>query len=257
MIFIILTNLGIYTKIKIIFMKNQFDFTFKNLEEQFLIAKNLGYYFTTCAEYVQLKTKLPELTLVNRIDIDFSIKKADQLLQILNRLSIKASFFVRLHAPEYNPFSFENYRILKSIRDSGHEIGYHSEIIDQAAIWNEDAVACLEKDLEIMNRMLDIKVKGVASHGGSTGLNNLDFWKDKKANQFSLLYEAYDKSETFNLFNESFYISDSEWTRWKCYQNGKLVENDSRSFGEHVKDKHPIIYLLTHPDTYYNNHFYE
>ena len=31
----------------------------------------------------------------------------------------------------------KNYRILKSIRDSGHEIGYHSEIVDQAAIWDE------------------------------------------------------------------------------------------------------------------------
>ena len=39
--------------------------------------------------------------------------------------------------------------------------------------------------------------------------------------------------------------------------HGKLLENDSRSPAEHIKDNHKLIYLLIHPDTYYNNHFYE
>ena len=26
---------------------------------------------------------------------------------------------------------------------------------------------------------------------------------------------------------------------------------------EHVEDKHPLIYLLIHSDTYYSKHFYE
>lgn len=211
----------------------------------------------TCLEYSEKKDNLPPLTIVNRVDIDFSVKKADRLREIYDRLGIKATFFVRLHAPEYNPFSFENYRILKTIRDSGHEIGYHSEIIDQSVIWNEDATECLLRDIDVINRMLGIKIKGVASHGGPTGLNNLDFWKNKKPSDFNLLYEAYEDSPKFNLFNNSFYISDSEWTRWKCYNNGLLCKDDRRSFAEHLKDKHEIIYLLIHPDTYYDKHIYE
>lgn len=105
--------------------------------------------------------------------------------------------------------------------------------------------------------MLQIKIKGVASHGGATGLNNLDFWKDRNARDFGLLYEAYDKTADFNLFGESFYISDSEWTRWKCYNRGKLVEGDRRSLMEHALDGHDLIYLLTHPETYFERHFYE
>ena len=238
-------------------MINDFHFTFSNLETQYRAALDKGYQFITCIEYAERKIALADQTIVNRVDIDLSVKKADRLRDIFDRLGIKASFFVRLHAPEYNPFSFENYRILKSIRDSGHEIGYHSEIIDQAAIWNEKAEDCLIRDLDTLNRMLGINVTGVASHGGMTGLNNLDFWKDNCPTDFGIVYEAYDKTEKFNLFEQAFYISDSEWTQWKCYNKGKLIEGDRRSFGEHLMDRHQLIYLLIHSDTYFDNHFYE
>ena len=238
-------------------MKTQFHFTFANLEAQYQAALDAGYEFLTCLEYAERKHALSALTVVNRVDIDLSVKKADRLREIFDRLGIKASFFVRLHAPEYNPFSFENYRILKGIRDSGHEIGYHSEIVDQAAIWNEDASDCLRRDLDVLKRFLDIEVRGVASHGGMTGLNNLDFWKNNLPPQFSLVYEAYEDSERFDLFNKALYISDSEWTRWKCYNHGQLVTGDHRDFSEHIKEKHALIYLLIHPDTYYQKHIYE
>jgi len=238
-------------------MTSDFHFTFANIEAQYRAALNMGYQFITCLEYAERKENLPELTIVNRVDIDFSVRKADRLREIFDRLGIKASFFVRLHASEYNPFSFENYLILKSIRDNGHEIGYHSEIVDQAAIWNEDASNCLRRDINVLNQMLDLQVKGVASHGGMTGLNNLDFWQHNAASEFDLKYEAYEKTDSFNLFNSSVYISDSEWTRWKCYINGELSHNDNRTFGEHLLDKHSLIYLLIHSDTYFDRHFYE
>lgn len=238
-------------------MKTKFEFTFENIKKQYQLALDGGYEFLTCEEYVLRKNNLGQATLVNRVDIDFSCKKAEQLLNIFTELGVKATFFVRLHAPEYNPFSFENYRILKAIRDKGHEIGYHSEIVDQEAIWNETAEHCLTRDLSVLNSMLGIEVKGVASHGGTTGLNNLDFWMTRDASEFDLLYEAYDESPAFNLFNESFYLSDSEWTQWKCYQKGKLVDGDRRSLSEHLMDKHPLIYLLIHSDTYFDRHFYE
>lgn len=238
-------------------MKIDFHFTFSNIEAQYRTALDAGYQFITCLEYAERKANLADLTIVNRVDIDLSVKKADRLREIFDRLGIKASFFVRLHATEYNPFSFENYRILKAIRDSGHEIGYHSEIVDQAAIWGEDAADCLRRDIEVLNRMLDIQIKGIASHGGMTGLNNLDFWKDRLATEFGVRYEAYDKSEAFNLFDMAFYISDSEWTRWKCYDRGKICIDDRRPLSEHILDQHALIYLLIHPDTYFDRHIYD
>jgi hypothetical protein len=236
---------------------NKFEFTFQSIQDQYDFAIKNEYSVITCAEYASKywsKRKNPKTKiLINRIDIDYSVKKAEKLGQIFNQLGIKGSFFIRLHAPEYNPFSFENYRIIKHLIESGHEIGYHSEVIDQSAIWGEDAEKCLIRDVDTLNRMFNIEIKGVASHGGMTGLNNLDFWKDKKTSDFGLLYEAYD------WFDKTFYISDSEWTQWKCYDHGKLLEDDRRTFEQHIVEggHKVVIYLLIHSDTYFKYHFYE
>lgn len=233
-------------------------FTFDYIEQEYLKVKEVGYNFLTCFEYVAWKkNKNFNKIVVNRVDIDFSVKKTKSLIEIFNKLQIKATFFLRLHAPEYNPFSFENYKIIKFLLESGHELGYHSEIIDQSVIWKENAVDCLKKDIDVINNMFGVEIKGIASHGGMTGLNNLDFWKERKPSEFGLVYEAYDKEPEFNLFQESFYVSDSEWTRWKCYDKGNLVEGDRRSLSEHALDNHPIMHFLIHPDTYYLEHFYE
>jgi hypothetical protein len=237
-------------------MSHSFEFTFNNLEKYYKIALDAGYKIITCEDYA-LNNKRECPTIVNRVDVDLSVKKTERLIDLFNKLGIKASFFIRLHANEYNPFSFENYRILKRIVNEGHEIGYHSEIIDQSVIWDEDPGECLIKDIKILETMFNTTIKGVASHGGLTGLNNLDFWNNHKPNDYELLYEAYD-DKYLKLFKNSFYISDSEWTQWKCYDKGVLISGDNRSFGEHVlQSDHKLIYLLIHPDTYFDRHIYE
>jgi hypothetical protein len=154
-------------------MKQKLSFTFNFIKSEYENIQKLGYRFVTCTEYVEIKKKKFSNVLVNRVDIDFSVKKTAILLDIFKSLRIRATFFIRLHAQEYNPFSFENYRILRRIVDEGHELGYHSEVVDQGAIWNEDETECLMRDLEILERMFNIKVCGVASHGGLTGLNKV------------------------------------------------------------------------------------
>jgi hypothetical protein len=235
------------------------DFTYEYLESELKAIKQHHYECISCIDYVNKKAanQLAAKTVVLRVDVDFSVKKAERLLDIFNRLNVKSTFFIRLHAPEYNPFSFENYRIIRKIIETGHEIGYHSEVVDLSHIWNEDPSICLTRDIRTINAMFDIQIKGVASHGGMTGLNNLDYWKDRKPADLGLVYEGYDKEPSYNIFQEAFYISDSEWIRWKCYDKGVRQEGDNRSPSEHLTHKHNLIHLLIHPDTYYNKHFYE
>ncbi|MGX7927487.1 hypothetical protein ACWPMX_13045 [Tsuneonella sp. HG094] len=234
-------------------------FTFAYIERQYRAALDAGYTVVNCRDYVALRAsgQVPERTLVNRIDIDVSVKKAERLGEIYRRLAIPATFFVRLHAREYNPFDFDNYRILKGLAADGHELGYHSEIEDQAAIWGEDAEQCLRRDLSVMETMFGHSVVGIASHGGMTGINNLDFWRDREAGEFGALYEAYEENGGFDLFNRSLYVTDSEWTRWKAYRDGKRIDGDQRSLAEHLEDAPPLVYLLIHPETYFDRHVYE
>jgi hypothetical protein len=233
-------------------MSQQFQFTFEKLKKQYKEAINQDYEFIRCVDFIENRERnTDKKVIINRIDIDFSVKKAETLGIIFKELGICGSFFIRLHAPEYNPFSFENYRIIKTLIENGNEIGYHSEIVDQAAIWDESLEFNLIRDIDITNKMFNINIQGIASHGGMTGLNNLDFWKHHKTSDFGLKYEAYD------WFKDCFYLSDSEWTNWKCYKNGKHMTGDLRNLEEHIKDKHKLIYLLIHSDTYFYKHFYE
>lgn len=231
-------------------------FTFKYLEEQLDGALECGYEFLTCVDFVNRKNTLGPKTVVMRVDIDESVPKVARILDIFRSRNIKATFFLRLHA-DYNPFSFSNYSVIRRLIEEGHELGYHSEIIDQSVIWEIPPTQCLRTDLEIMGTMFDVTVQGVASHGGRTGLNNLDFWKTRKPNDFGLSYEAYDEESAFGLFKNSLYISDSEWTQWKSYNNGRLQENDRRSLIEHLEHEPPRVYLLIHPETYFDLHPYE
>lgn len=240
--------------------KRPFVFTFKTIESEFRKILDLGYRVITCADYVAEKREAKPgdaRLLVNRVDIDMSVKKAERLAAMFNGLGVQATFFLRLHATEYNPFSFENYRIVRSIIEGGHELGYHSEVVDEAAIWQEDAEGVLRRDIHVMNEIFGVSVRGVASHGGFTGHNNLDFWRTRRPADFGLLYEAYDREPSFNLFHESLYVSDSNWTYWKSYENGELIEGDRRSPADHAKEGRPLIYSLIHSDTYYDRHFYE
>lgn len=234
-------------------------FTFAYLEDQFRRIIAAGYEVLTCEAYVARKAAgtLAPLTLVNRIDVDFSVKRAERLGAIFAKLGILGSFFVRLHAKEYNPFDFDNFRILRGLVAAGHELGYHSEIVDQAEIWGDDAADCLIRDLTVMEAMFGAPVRAVASHGGTTGYNNLDFWKGRAAADYGLTYEAYEDEGAFALFNRSLYVTDSEWTRWKCYRDGVRVEGDHRSPAEHAVDRPPLVYLLIHSDTYFDRHIYE
>lgn len=225
---------------------------FFDLRNQLIKAIDFGYEFVTCCQYMEMKNNGRQLDkiIINRVDIDIACAKAGILCELFNDLNIKGTFFVRLHAKEYNPFDFDNYLVLKNIHETGHEIGYHSEIVDQSKFWGESATFNLLRDIKVLETILNIKIKGIASHSGGTGYNNLDFWKYNTPRYFDLMYEAYEPI----LFNETFYISDSSRAistgKYKCYDCGKLIVGDKRSLGEHIEDNHPIIYTLIHPAHY-------
>jgi peptidoglycan/xylan/chitin deacetylase (PgdA/CDA1 family) len=235
-----------------------FRFTWAALETQLRGLVSRGYQTMRMRDYLDYKASgAKHPVVVVRVDIDFSLQKTRRLAELLDSLGIRATFFVRLHAPEYNPFSFEGYRVLRAVRDAGHELGYHSEVVDQAAIWDEDPAVSLRRDLDVMKKMLDVDVVGVASHGSNSGLNNLDFWRGRDPAEFGLRYEAYDTQPRFNLFHESVFVSDSNWTYWKCYRNGVLDPEDRRTPVEHADEGPQVLTLLVHPDTYFDRHFYE
>lgn len=210
----------------------------------------LGYKFLRMREFQMPEVRDLPLTVFLRIDVDFSLSKTHEILDLLRRHDVAATFFLRTRAVEYNLLSSEGLDLVDRIKAHRHEIGLHTELEEISLHREKDAADFLQEDLTVLRDFLGISVIGSSAHGSGSTTNNLDFWRARKGEPFGLLYEAYECSDNFNLFNSSVYISDSNWTYWKSFSAGKLVVDDHRGPCEHLTSKPERINLLIHPDTY-------
>jgi len=230
--------------------------TYDNLKAIYLNTLAHGYKIVTCRDYFINHLHYDDQgqkILINRIDIDLSLEKADKIIRLLNGfpMTIPASFFIRLHAREYNPFSFENFLILQKMARLPHEIGLHCEPMDCSKIWSQDEEVCFMRDIDLFRVMMGKRPLGIASHGsGLTGMNNLDFWKKYIPKRFGLLYEAYDPILFDNLYCSIGFVG------WKTYQQGKLLES-GKCVCDYIDKDVPVIYLTLHPIMFYERHCYE
>lgn len=230
------------------------DFTFSNYEKIFQTAVDNKYNIITVKEFFNDEYNKNEKILVNRIDVDVKIDRLKTIYKIFKKLNIKASIYVRLHAPEYNLLSIGNIKIIQDLLSIGCEIGLHTELQDLEGYCNLNKTEVLKEEIKLFETIFAMKMYGTASHGDMTPYNNLHFWDTHSADEFGLLYEAYDKK----LWNNCRYVSDSEWTQWKAYENGNLRENDRRTPIEHIQEDNPqVFHLLTHPESWYEGYIYE
>ncbi len=169
-------------------------------------ALKLDYKISAFKDYPKIN-KFRKIILL-RHDIDFNIERALEVAKIDNNLGIKATYFVRLHAKDYNPFEFKAYTILREILKMGHEIGLHSEALDVSHITKENPVEIFKREKEILESILNIKIASAAQHGDFTGISrnyaNYFFGKYKKED-VRILYQPFED----RFFKAMKYISDS------------------------------------------------
>jgi hypothetical protein len=235
-----------------------FNFSYERLSAQLQLAQAQGYRFQTLLEwYRNVESKnINQKVFCLRVDIDFFPEKLIPIISILTDLEIKATFFVRLHSTSYNPVSFANLNLISYLKEMGHEIGLHHESVDFATMVGGNPASALRYELRIFEAIFGIAPAGVAGHGGLTGLNNQDVFKETPVNQFDIVYEGYDAQDG-GIFSNSRYVSDSLWTKWKAYDCGKLMEGDHRTLEDHILENPRLLYVLIHPDTFYNEYPYE
>ena len=230
------------------------EFTYSYYKKIFQKALDNGYHTITLKEFFCEEYNKSHHILVNRIDVDLKIDRLNYIYDIFEALGVKASIYLRLHSPAYNLLSFGNIAIIKKLISIGCEIGLHTELEDAAGYCLIERKELLRQEIKLFEAVFGVKIFGTASHGDMTHFNNLDFWKTHTAEEFQLLYEAYDEK----LWNHCRYVSDSEWTRWKSYENGILIKNDKRTPIEHMDDDKPkVLQLLTHPESWYKAYIHE
>jgi peptidoglycan/xylan/chitin deacetylase (PgdA/CDA1 family) len=190
-----------------------------------------------------------------RVDVDLDPSRVYPILDVLEKLDIKATFFFRVFSPNYSPCSIACLELYKTLTSSGHEIGLHQESMVAADILGLDPLDAFKIQKVLLETMSGQEIRGAASHGSFYPLNNQDFFALYSCEELGLQYQAYELMEK-KLFLESRYVSDSEWTNWKAYQRGKLLLDDRRRPEIHARET-SLLYVLIHPETFSNRHSFE
>ena len=116
------------------------DFTVKKYTEllQALIKKN--YNFQTFDEFLRTpKNK----TIVLRHDVDLMPENSLKFAEIQHQNGVKGVYYFRAVKESWDE------RIIKKIRDMGHEIGYHYENLTICKGNYEDAITKMKQEISV------------------------------------------------------------------------------------------------------------
>jgi len=101
-------------------------------------ARDEGYLICPIKDY-QLNEKHRKKIILLRHDVDFSLEFAYELANIEYDLGVCSTYHIYLHSPTYNALSPKSIKMIKEIKDMGHEIGLHAEgDTFDSSIQNED-----------------------------------------------------------------------------------------------------------------------
>jgi hypothetical protein len=166
-------------------------------------ALDSGYRVASLAAYYADR-RTPALII--RHDVDVSLETAAQMARIEHDLGVRTSYFIRVHAAGYNPFSRASYAALLWLRDSGFDLGLHHEVgvfpLVTAAGGRPAVQEHLRRELVSLETILDRPMRSVAMHlpkHGTAPLTQADL------EACGVLYEA--GAEVFN--EGASFVSDS------------------------------------------------
>jgi hypothetical protein len=97
--------------------------SFNLFQYENLMAEIKAYGWEFDSFHLALQGQRQSLAL--RHDIDAELYLLDSFLNIERKMEVKATYFVMLDSPFYNPSSPEGRRIINTIIDDGHSFGLH------------------------------------------------------------------------------------------------------------------------------------
>lgn len=189
------------------------DFTlakYKDLCESILES---NYTTLTFSRYLSSKN-LPDKVVILRHDVDRKPEHALKMAQLEEVCGITSTYYFRMVPSVFNP------DIIRTIRDYGHEVGYHYEVLDKAKGDFGSAIRLFEYELSEFRKICAIQT--ICMHGNPLSRwNNRDLWKKYDFKNFGIIGEPYlsiDYSKVYYLtdtgrsWNSNFSIKDVVFT---------------------------------------------
>ncbi|SOB93615.1 peptidoglycan/xylan/chitin deacetylase (PgdA/CDA1 family) [Ureibacillus xyleni] len=198
------------------------EFTINAYVQLLELLKSKGYEFCFYNE-INEKNK----TVILRHDVDFTLDKAVEMAVVESQIGVKSTYFVLLSTNFYNVFSKQSFEKLIQIANLGHEIGLHFDETRYDIHTLDELKRYVEKEAEILSKLLDTKVNVISMHRPSKFTLNND-----------IQFEQFINSYSSKFFKDMKYVSDSRMN-WR--ENPiEIIES-----GQYEK-----LHILTHPFWY-------
>jgi hypothetical protein len=234
-------------------MKTIRDFTLNKYKELCETLLSSGYAISNVDNYLNKKNKQNSLILRHDVDVS-SLKYPVRMAELEYDLGIKSTYYFRFVGGVFNP------KIIRRIRDLGHEIGYHYEVLSKANGDYEKAVELFEKELNEFRKIIDVKT--ISMHGSPLSkYDNRDLWKRYDFKEFGIVGEAYlsISSKDINYFSDT----GRSWN-WKNKMRDFMIDNnnDKELIGVNTTDelinliksgRAKRLYILAHPERWTSN----
>jgi hypothetical protein len=201
------------------------DFTFKSYKQLLQALQSQGYAFTTLADYIKNDSQSPnrKSEIVNRKlillrhDVEARYQNAQQFAVIQHQMGIRGSYYFRLYKKPRNT------RIIRSIADLGHEIGYHYDDLSFCKGNADQAIFRFEQHLDFLRTLAPVET--ITMEGAPlSSHDNRTLWETYDYKAYGIIAEPY-----FDLdFNNFFYLTDTgrRWDGWRVSLRDKVPQQD-------------------------------
>tara|TARA_Y100000294_G_C8554651_1_gene336728 strand:- start:1432 stop:2202 length:771 start_codon:yes stop_codon:yes gene_type:complete len=233
------------------------DFSLQAYESYLNLVKDTDLKIITFNELLSLSI-FPDNFFVIRHDVDRKPKNALNMATLESEMSIKSTYYFRSKSHVFKP------EIILSIRDLGHDIGYHYECLSDSKGDKEKALSNFKKNLEMFYSICSVKT--ISMHGRPLSpFNNLGMWEVNGTHK--LIKEKFKLLGEINLdidYSDIAYLNDTgrNWSSTKnnirdhVKSNISLSINSSDELVNYLSEApHRKIVFQIHPERWSQNSF--
>ena len=233
------------------------DFTLESYYNYLDIVKNRGLNIVTFNELLSYEN-LPEDFFVIRHDVDRKPKNALKMAILESEMGIRSTYYFRSKAHVFKP------EIILSIRDLGHDIGYHYECLSDSKGDQKKARLDFGKNIEMFRAYCDVKT--ISMHGRPLSrYNNLKMWDPNGTHKYFI--ESLELLGEINIdidYTNIAYINDTgrNWSTSKnnirdyVETNIEISIESSDELVKYLRDtSHKKFVFQIHPERWTENNW--
>jgi len=221
------------------------DFTLAKYEELCKAISNSELSPTNVLAYIESH---PQRCIIFRHDVDREPEKALKMAELEYKYEISSTYYFRLVSNVFIP------KIMAEVKDMGHEIGYHYEVLDKAKGDFESAIRLFSEEIKDFEKY---DVKTICMHGNPLSKwTNKDLWDEYSFEDFGIIGEPYISidyslvayfTDTGRRWNSKFSVKDV------VGNNTMLVKSTDNIIDLIEEGKINQICILTHPNRWNDN----